>query len=203
METNWRDLFLPLSWPDFCAQAFMLSKQIHASSRPLDLIVTIARGGLTLSQLLSDSLGLPIASFTIQSYKDLQQEKMPQITFGLGATLENKKVLLVDDVCDTGKTFERALTYLIELGAEKEQITTAALHYKPHATYRPDFFVTETDKWVIYPYEVRETIAQLTKLWKEEITMQEMQDRFSTFGFPEDQIRSFMTNETGKMKVNK
>jgi len=204
METNWRDQFLTLSWPQFCAHAFTLSQQIYASKRRLDLIVAIARGGLTLSQLLFDSLQLPIATFTIQSYKDLQQQSLPQITFGLGTTtLKDKHVLLVDDVCDTGKTFERALVYVTELGAQKGQIATAALHYKPHASYRPDFFVTETDKWVIYPYEVRETITQLTKLWKEEISLQEMQDRFTVLGFQEDQIRSFMTSGTDKTTVSK
>lgn len=203
MDILWSERFLALSWSDFCTQAFVLSEQIRTGGRPLDLIVAIARGGLTLSQLLSDSLNLPIASFTIQSYKDLKQQSLPQITFGLGARLEGKQILLIDDVCDTGKTFERALVYLSELGAKKEQVTTAALHYKPHATYQPDFFVAKTNKWVIYPYEVRETIEQLTKLWKAEITRQEMLTRFSSFGFPEDQIQSFMTNEISKTKVNK
>ncbi|HCS78477.1 TPA: hypothetical protein DIV55_01905 [Patescibacteria group bacterium] len=193
MSTNWRSKFLNVSWSDFCTQAFVLSKQIRVSSRPLDLIVAIARGGLTLSQLLSDSLSLPIATFTIQSYKDLRQQTLPQITFGVGTTtLEGKRVLLVDDVCDTGKTFERALVYVSELGAEKEQITTAALHYKPHAIYKPDFFVTKTDKWVIYPYEVWETIAQLSKLWKaDKISAEEINARFLAFGFLQEQLTQF------------
>lgn len=163
---NWKEKFLPISWSYYTQAAFNLSKQLNDCK--VDIIVAIARGGLTLSQLLSDALDLPIASFTVKSYKDFKQESVPQITHGLGTTLENKKVLLVDDVCDSGKTFIRGIDYLIEQGAEKKNITTASLHYKPHAIFKPDYFVAETSAWVIYPSETRETIEQLCTMWKKE-----------------------------------
>lgn len=186
---DWQNKFLNVTWTDFVTLSFRLGQKIQTSTQSFDLIVTIARGGLTLSQLLSDQLSLPIASFTVQSYRDLQQVKQPQISFGVGGKIEGKKILLVDDVCDTGKTFVRGIAYLEELGAKKSDIATASLHFKPHAEYKPDFYVTETDKWVIYPYEVRETIAQLTSLWKKEnISDKEMKKRFLSFGFVEEQI---------------
>lgn len=190
---NWHDKFLKVTWSDFINLSFDLGQKIQRAANP-DLIVAIARGGLTLSQLLSDQLSLPIASFTVQSYRDLKQVKKPDISFGVGGEIRGKKILLVDDVCDTGKTFVRGVAYLQELGAKKEDITTASLHHKPHAEYTPDFYVSKTDKWVIYPYEVRETITTLSSLWqKEGATNEEMKKRFLTFKIPDYLINAHIT----------
>jgi hypoxanthine phosphoribosyltransferase len=158
---DWKSQFLNVTWVQFRSQVWELSQQIAQQKLKLDLIVTIARGGLTLSQLLSDSLHLQIAAFTVESYKDLKQQSLPHITHGLNSSLSGHTILLVDDICDSGKTFVRGIKYLEELGAKGDAITTAALYYKPHAEYKPDFYIGETSAWVIYPYEVRETIEQL------------------------------------------
>lgn len=193
MSNDWQDKFLNVTWDEFRSLAFELSNQISHSQHKFTLIVAIARGGLTIAQLLSDSLKLPIAAFTVESYKNLKQEKLPHITHGLSSKLAKYKILLVDDICDTGKTFLRGLAYLEELGATRADITTCSLHYKPHAEYKPDYYVGTTSAWVVYPYEVRETIAQLVPFWKkEEVSQQEMKKRFISFGFPKDEVEYFL-----------
>lgn len=185
---DWQERFLNVTWDEFRQLTHLLGWKISESGKRFDLIVAIARGGLTLSQLLSDSLRLPIASFTVESYRNLKQEKLPHITYGLKGSLNNKRILLVDDVCDTGKTFLRGLAYLEELGANKKLISTASLHHKPHAKYTPDFYVAGTSAWIIYPYEVHETIEQLVPVWKKEgINLDTMKTRFKSFAFPERQ----------------
>ena len=60
---------------------------------------------------------------------------------------EMKKVLIVDDVADTGKTL---------LGIEdfhSVNFITATLHYKPRSMVKPTFFVEETSAWIVYPWE--------------------------------------------------
>jgi len=192
---NWQDKFLNITWDNFRKQAFDLSLQIRKSKKQFDLIVAIARGGLALSQLLSDNLTLPIASFTIQSYKDLKQETLPHIVYGLNAKLKGKKILLVDDVCDTGKTFLRGISYLEELGAKRTHITTCSIHYKPHAKYIPNFYIGTSTSWIIYPYEVRETIQQLVSIWKKAgVSYHEMKQRFQSFQFSQTQIDLYLPN---------
>ncbi len=192
---EWQDNFLNVTWEDFRQNAFDLSRHVKENGQHFDLIVAIARGGLALSQLLSDNLGLPIASFTVQSYKDLKQASIPHIVYGLDAKLSGKKILLVDDVSDTGKTFIRGIEYLEELGAHQADITTCAMHYKPHSTYTPDFFVGKTSKWIIYPYEVQETMTTLYTQWqKMGISISEIQKRFSQFAFLSSQINTFFKN---------
>lgn len=190
---NWKNKFINVTWEDLVNLAFSLSRKVKKSPTKFDLIIAIARGGLTIAQLLSDQLGLPITSFTVESYKNLKQKKLPHITYGLSAKLKHKKILLVDDVCDTGKTFLRGLTYLEELGANRKNITTLSLHYKPHALYKPDFFAVKTSAWVIYPYEVRETIEILAEIWaKENISQREIQNRLRLFSFQQNQIRKYI-----------
>lgn len=182
---GWEDKFVNITWEDFRKLSLELADKLAASKQKFDLIVAIARGGLTLAQLLSDSLKLPIASFTVQSYKNLKQEKVPQIVYGLKGTLKGKRIILADDVSDSGKTFVRGLSYLEELGADKKLITTAALHFKPHSVYTPDFFVDETPKWIIYPYEAHETMQHLVKEWSHSgIAKTEIKKRFTDFEFP-------------------
>jgi len=189
---SWQDEYLPVSWNEFAKLSEKLGQQLSESGRRFDVIVAIARGGLAVSQILSDALSLPIASFTVQSYKDLKQQSSVKITFGLGKKLKNHQVLLVDDVADSGKTFVRGISYLQKQGARREDITTAALHYKPHSVYKPDFFVVETSKWIIYPSEVHETLTTLVSLWQNKnITAKEIQKRLYVLGFSKAVIRQY------------
>jgi len=187
---NWQDNYLFYSWEGFKNAANKLGGKIQASGKKFDLIVSIARGGLSLSQILSDYLNLTIATFTIISYKDMTNTQMPQITYRLSASLINHKILLVDDVSDTGKTFIRGIEHLVELGAKKTDIQTASLNIKPHTTHFPDFYVGKTNKWIIYPYEVRETIKALKETWKKDkLNPTQIQNRLKKLGFTDSDLK--------------
>lgn len=193
MQDAWVKSYLPVTADAYSELVFELSLKIKPRAHDIDLLVTIARGGFTIAELLSDHLRLPIASFTIQSYKDIKKQGELEITFGLGATLESKKVLLVDDIADSGKTFVRGIAYLEELGAQKKDITTAALFYKPHSVFKPDFFVVETSAWIIKPSEIYETFRYLYKQWtKEGLNKKEMQRRFTLLKFPKNQVEYYL-----------
>jgi hypoxanthine phosphoribosyltransferase len=60
---------------------------------------------------------------------------------------ELEKVLIVDDVADTGKTLQEIRNN------HGVYFTVATLHYKSRSVVKPDFFVEETDKWICYPWE--------------------------------------------------
>lgn len=175
--------FLSLSWKDLEKKTYLLSQKIKKSGQKLDLIVAVARGGLTIAQLLTDFLSLPITSFTVVSYRDLQQESIPKITFKIANQLHGQKILLVDDISDTGKTFERGISYLKELGANK--IVTTSLLVKPWTTFVPDFYIEKTDKWVVFPYEIRETTEALfTKFRKEGKSDVEIRQKLKKLNIP-------------------
>jgi uncharacterized protein len=152
--------FLSVDWQGLHDRVFKLSEAVEKDNN-FDVIVAVARGGLTISHILSDTLGLPITSFTVSSYRDLKQQENLKVTFKIGNKLENKKILLVDDISDTGTTFIRGINYLHELGAT--EIKTAALFTKPWTKFVPDYYVEEVDKWIIFPYEGKETVQSLAK----------------------------------------
>ncbi|MBI3385848.1 phosphoribosyltransferase [Candidatus Gottesmanbacteria bacterium] len=158
--------YLPINWQQYQSLALSLAEKLLNKEAPFDEIVAIARGGLTLGHLLSDYLNLPICSITIQSYTDIQKQGELRITAGLKAQIGGKRILLVDDIADTGKTLKRAIGYLKRFRPAK--ITTVTMFYKPHSTFKPDYFVEQTGRWVIFPHEQTETILLLTKAMKKQ-----------------------------------
>ncbi len=177
--------FHTVSWKDLHTASFHLAQKIKNSKKNLNLIVAIARGGMTIAQVLSDFLNLPVATFTISSYRDLQQKELSDISFHVGARLENKEVLLVDDISDTGKTFIRGTTYLKELGAHS--VTTASLFIKPSTKHIPDFYVQEVTRWVIFPFDMKETIDAIGgKMQKEGKTKEQIKTKLHSIGIPRE-----------------
>jgi hypoxanthine phosphoribosyltransferase len=69
-------------------------------------------------------------------------------------------VLLVDDVSDSGDTFEVAIRHLYERG-KPAALKTAVLHHKRVASYRPDYFAAEVKewRWLIYPWAMIEDLS--------------------------------------------
>ncbi|MBD3363075.1 hypothetical protein GF362_05125 [Candidatus Dojkabacteria bacterium] len=66
-----------------------------------------------------------------------------------------KKLLLVDDIVDSGTTMRTVLGMLEERG---NSVTSAALHYKPSKSknMKPDFYGEAVDEWIVYPWEINE-----------------------------------------------
>lgn len=137
-----------------------LSLKIAKKYKP-DILVAIARGGLTIAHIMSDFLDLPITTFTVSSYHDQKQVTIPKITLHLGNKLHNKKILLVDNISDTGKTFFRGIEYLKENGAE--EIMTTAPYIKPWTKYVPDFYLKSYTEWIIFPFDMKENTQIIAK----------------------------------------
>lgn len=154
------------SWDEYHALARSLATKILQDKIRIDEIVAISRGGLTLGHLLTDLLRVPISTFTIQSYTDIQSSGEVKITKPLTVPLFGKTILLVDDVADRGTTMQRALEYLKMFTPKK--IYTLTLYYKPHSTYKPDYFAKTTSAWVSFPYEPTEMIINIRRSMKKE-----------------------------------
>ena len=105
------DYLLP-TWDEYHTLTRKLAEKILTDNIHIDEIVAISRGGLTLGHLLTDLLRVPISTFTIQSYSDIQKSGEVKITKPLATPLDGKTVLLVDDVADRGMTMVRAIEYL-------------------------------------------------------------------------------------------
>ncbi|MEM3361840.1 MAG: phosphoribosyltransferase [Candidatus Anstonellaceae archaeon] len=148
--------FLRLSWQNIEKLAKKLSKKIIKKNFKPDVLVGLSRGGLVPLRLLSDFLEVKkVAVIQVQLYKKIaQKSRKPKILQPLAISIKNKKILVVDDVCDSGTTLKFVKNYLKKRGAN--EIFFATLHLKPTADFIPDFYASTTSKWIIYPWEKEE-----------------------------------------------
>ncbi len=180
--------YLSVSWQDYHALSQKIAAAILTHDKPFDIIVAIGRGGLTFGHLLSDLLRIPISSITIQSYTDIAKQGEVVITQGLSSRIAKKRVLLVDDIADTGMTLRRATGYLKRF--KPASITTATLFYKPRSEIRPDYFAKQTTRWILQPFEMTEWVHTFSKkLAGEGKSKREIQLFLETIGYTADQIK--------------
>ncbi len=140
-----------LTWWQVDRAIFSLADKLR-EYKP-DVIVGIARGGLIPAVRLSHILGdIELKVIDVKFYTDINEHtEMPKITIPIYGDLKGKRVVIVDDVSDTGKTLEVVINEVKRLGAK--EIKVACLAMKPWTSVVPDFYVFRTDKWIVFPWE--------------------------------------------------
>lgn len=121
-----------------------------------DVVLVITRGALVPAGMLAYRLGLrDILVAAVAFYDDAGQtaEQPTFFQFPSDPLLHGKRVLVVDEVWDTGTTIA-AVVERVEMAGGRP--TTAVLHYKParsKVALVPDHHVVSTDDWVVYPFK--------------------------------------------------
>jgi hypoxanthine phosphoribosyltransferase len=133
-----------------------------------DVIVAISRGGWIPGRILSDILGNHnLATIKVEYYRDIYQTRpIPEITQPLSVDVRGKRVLLVDDIADSGNSLKLVRDHLLQLGASEVRVCT--LYHKPWSVLKPDFTARLTDAWVCFPHEIFETMEKLYRRWRAE-----------------------------------
>ncbi|MEW5893859.1 MAG: phosphoribosyltransferase [Pseudomonadota bacterium] len=154
-----------ISWSRFAQLARALAYKIAAAGYRPDLIIAIARGGYAPARVLADYFGvMNVASIKVEHYKGPRQMVKARIRHPLPANIEGRRVLIVDDVSDTGDTFEVAIPHIRERlpGAE---IRSAVLLHKAACPVLPDFWAKKVRKWrwIIYPWAVIEDLGNFLR----------------------------------------
>ncbi|MGR8942506.1 MAG: phosphoribosyltransferase, partial [Gammaproteobacteria bacterium] len=145
-----------LTWEQIYHLARLLSRRIRESNYRIDLMVAIGRGGYIPARILSDMLGVSnLTGFKIEHYRDIRKTQQAVVRYPLTADVAGKNVLLVDDVTDTGDTFDAAIEHIRQRGAFKE-IRTAALIHKTVSRFVPDYYADclAEWRWQIFPWAV-------------------------------------------------
>lgn len=161
-----------VTWDRFNSLARQLTQQIRASGIKIDMIVAIGRGGYMPARILSDLLGIMnLASFKIEHYRGSRKSPQAIIRYPLVADVNRQHILLVDDVSDSGDTFNVALEHLHSKG-QPARIQTAVIHHKTVSTFVPDYYVEAVKewRWIIYPWAVTEDLAVLLQAMQPEST---------------------------------
>lgn len=146
--------FKVIDWKETIFLTMQLSKKVKESPFSPDVVVGILRGGAVVSRIVSDYLGIDLYSMKVTLYENIEERGKVEITQGLNVDITGKKILIVDDIVDTGKTFSAVENYIQEKASA--QLKGAVIHIKPWTNYVPRFWIEQTKKWVVYPWEFHE-----------------------------------------------
>ena len=142
-----------LSWD---ALDELVERLAGETGREFDLVVAITRGGLVPAGMLAYRLDLrEILVAGAEFYRsEGGTHERPLIGHVPDRdVLADRRVLVVDEVWETGETMTEVITRLRDAGAD---VTTAVIHYKPgrsRVAAVPDHFAATTDDWITYPYK--------------------------------------------------
>lgn len=150
-----------ITWPQIQRLCQQLAGKIRDAGFRPDLVIAVGRGGYVPARLLCDYLDImALTSIKIEHYlagSDKQPEAV--IRYPLRTDIQNQRVLLVDDVNDSGDTLRVAIRHLQTFSPA--EIRTAVMHQKSSTHFDVDFYAARIIKWrwLIYPWAVVEDIS--------------------------------------------
>jgi uncharacterized protein len=155
--------FLTPSWDEIYAKTTALAKKIRKNENArFDVIVGVSRGGMVPARILSDLLEVPNLLVTrCEYYVDYhQRSKTPSVTQKIQEDVGGKRVLVVDDVADSGDSLKSVKEYI--KSKRPKAVKFATIYVKPHSKEIPDYWAQETTAWIIFPWEYHEALKSLS-----------------------------------------
>jgi hypoxanthine phosphoribosyltransferase len=155
-----------VSWDKTYRLGRKIARKIRASGFVPDIVIGVARGGLVPARIVCDFLHQKdLASVKVEHWGIAATLGTAKLKFPLPEEIDisGKRILLVDDVADTGETYKVIIEYLKE--KSPADIKTVALHYKTCSTFVPDYWGEKHDawKWIIYPWALYEDMTGFIK----------------------------------------
>lgn len=152
-----------ITWGEALKLCYRLAEKISISGYRPDIVVPIMRGGLVPALIVSDVLNVDSFYALRVKHWGIAEEvySVPIIEQLPQGKIEGRKVLVVDEVADTGKTLDVAIKELLKL--RPAEVRSAVLHLKPNSVITPDYFAERLDRWlwIFYPWSVVETLVAL------------------------------------------
>lgn len=157
---------LYISWPEYHQKIEQLAAQLYTDGWQFNQIVCLARGGLRIGDLLSRIYQQPLAILAVSSYGGASGQERGAITIAQHLTMTREflgnRVLLVDDLVDSGVSIQEAIAWLNRYyGQQIQEIRTAVLWYKACSAFKPAYFVDylSGNPWIHQPFERYETLT--------------------------------------------
>ena len=158
-----------ISADSLLADSFALGAQVLRSGFRPTFLAALWRGGapvgIAVQELLEhhgvhcDHIAVRTSSYTgiDQQQKTVRVHAMDYLVSHIGA---DDRLLIIDDVFDSGRSLEAVIDELRRRTAERcpAEIRIATVYYKPsrnRSRLKPDFFVHETDRWLVFPHELQ------------------------------------------------
>ena len=165
---------LYVSYDEYHGLIEKLALKIHQSGWEFDAILCLARGGLRPGDILSRIFDKPLAIMSTSSYRADAGKVQGHLDIGrFIATPKGEiagRVLLVDDLADTGVTLNAVVKRLRENYAPITELRTAVIWTKGVSSFKADYSVEDlpTNPWIHQPFEGYDNLtpAKLMEKWK-------------------------------------
>ncbi|MEZ3159966.1 phosphoribosyltransferase [Microbacterium sp. BWT-B31] len=150
-----------LTWDAFGEASRDLARDIVADGFVPEVVVAIARGGLLPAGAIAYGLGVKnCGAINVEFYtgvgtvREAPEVLPPELDM---TYLAQRRVLLVDDVADSGRTLALAVALLRERGAD---VRSAVIYTKPTTIVQPDYSWRDTALWIDFPWSLRGSVLE-------------------------------------------
>jgi uncharacterized protein len=157
---------LHISWDEYHQSIESLAAKISQSQWKFDRIICLARGGLRVGDILSRIFHQPLAILATSSYGGEHQNERGKLSIADRITMTGdrlgSRVLLVDDLVDSGVTLQQTVIWLRERYPEIQELKTGVLWYKACSIYVPDYYVSylPDNPWIHQPFEKYDLMSE-------------------------------------------
>lgn len=153
-----------ISWQQYTDLCERLVARVGQSGWEFDSLLCLARGGMRPGDLFSRVYGKPLAIMTTSSYREAAgtvQGDLDIAQYITGVSELKGKLLLVDDLCDSGKTIKKVVEHLKKNYPAITEIRVAVVWVKSCSVFHPDYCVVEyqDNPWIHQPFEVYDDIG--------------------------------------------
>ena len=158
---------LIVDWKEYNLIVEKLAVKIHLSGFKPTMLIGIMRGGAPIIDVLSRVFNLKCAYLAVESYSGKgTEDQQGELVFSreISSTVQDMggRLLLCDDLSDTGVTLQKSINWLRNYPAIKniESIKTAVLWKKKDSTFEPDYCAQRLDDnpWIVQPFENYEEV---------------------------------------------
>jgi uncharacterized protein len=150
-----------MSWDDLGTGSRELAEAVVADGYVPDMVLGIARGGLLVGGALGYALGVKNTfTMNVEFYTGVDERlEMPMILPPVPdlVDFQDFKVLIADDVADTGATLELVKQFCAGKVAE---VRCAVLYEKPRSTVRCEYVWRRTSDWITFPWSAEDPVLQ-------------------------------------------
>jgi uncharacterized protein len=150
-----------MTWEDLGSGAQGLAERIHADAYLPDVILAIARGGLLVAGALSYALGVKNTYTMNVEFYTAPDERLPAPMILPPVPelvdLREAKLLIADDVADTGRTLALVKAFC---AGKVTEVRTAVLYAKPQSVVECDYVWRRTDRWIVFPWSALPPVTE-------------------------------------------
>ncbi len=200
-----------VTWGEIVDWSRGLAKRIEESGWVPDIVVAVSRGGFVPARLICDFLDINDL-LAVQSQHWVEAARAAEraiLKYPYVVDASGKRVLIVDDIVDTGDTLDLAKTF-VEREWKPLDVKTAALQWiSPVAKFKPDYYYIEVKDWTWfqYPWTRLEDVSQfIMRIFREderakEVVSEEfLRDLFKEwFGIEPSQFGFYWSEALGKL----